>query len=70
MENTEEKNDVFVRLKTKKASLYKAGPELTDKVTMVEVEISEEQTETTAILDLNVHIQTQRKLKVTDAVIK
>jgi len=69
-ENNEVKNDLFIRVKAKKVPRFKAGPELGDRVKMVAVEVSEEQTETEETLDLNIHIQTERKLKVCDAVIK
>ncbi len=74
MENTceknEVKNDLFIRVKAKKVPRFKAGPELGKLTTMVAVEVCEEQTETEETFDLNIHIQTERKLKVTDAVIK
>lgn len=66
-ENNEVKNDIFVRVKAKKIPRYKAGPELANRVTMVAVEVSEEQTDTAEIFDLNIHIQTKDGSKLTKA---
>lgn len=66
-ENNEVKNDLFIRVKAKKMPRFKAGPELAHKVTMVAVEVSEEQTETADILDLNIHIQSRGGSKLTKA---
>jgi hypothetical protein len=65
--NSETKNDLFIRVKAKKMPRFKAGPELADRVTMVAVEVSEEQTETADILDLNIHVQTRDGSKLTKA---
>lgn len=66
-ENNEVKNDLFVRVKAKKVPRFKAGPELANKVTMVSVEVSEEQNETEEIFDLNIHIQSRAGSKLTKA---
>lgn len=66
-ENNEVKNDLFVRVKAKKVPRFKAVPELADRVTMVSVEVSEEQTETEEIFDLNIHIQSRAGSKLTKA---
>jgi len=66
-ENNEVKNDLFIRVKATKSPKYKAPAELSDKITMVAVEVSETQTETADILDLNIHIQSRAGSKLTKA---
>lgn len=51
-------NEIFFRLKAKKAPRYKAGPELAKAKTVrwVEVEIEENKTETSEELKLELHL--------------
>lgn len=66
-ENTEVKNDLFVRVKVKKAPKYKAPSEVSDKVHMIAIEVDETETETESSLDLNIHIQSRAGSKLTKA---
>lgn len=66
-ENSEVKNDLFVRIKVKKMPRYKAPAELADKVQMIAVEVDETETETESSLDLNIHIQSRAGSKLTKA---
>jgi hypothetical protein len=67
LEDKEVKNDIFVRLKVKKAPKYKAPAELSDKVSMVSVELNEVESETEEGFDLNIHIQSRAGSKLTKA---
>ena len=66
-ENSEVKNDLFVRVKTTKTSRFRNQDELQNTVTMVAVEVNEANTETIDALDLNIHIQSRAGSKVTKA---
>jgi hypothetical protein len=67
LENKEVTNDIFVRVKVKKAPKYKAPSELSDKVKMVSVELNEVECETEEGFDLNIHIQSRAGSKLTKA---
>lgn len=67
LENKEVTNDIFVRVKVKKAPKYKAPAELSDKVKMVAVELNEVESETEEGFDLNIHIQSRAGSKLTKA---
>jgi uncharacterized membrane protein YcjF (UPF0283 family) len=71
MENTSEmtevKNDLFVRIKVKKAPKYKAPSEVSDKVHMIAIEVDEVETEKGSTLELNIHIQSRAGSKLTKA---
>ena len=67
LENKEVANDIFVRVKVKKAPKYKAPSELSDKVKMVAVELNEVECETEEGFDLNIHIQSRAGSKLTKA---
>lgn len=66
-ENNEVKNDLFVRVKATKSPKQSIPTELREKITMVAVEVSEAQTETADVLDLNIHIQSRCGSKLTKA---
>jgi hypothetical protein len=66
-ENSEVKNDLFVRIKVKKMPRYKAPAELADKVQMIAVEVDETETEKESTLDLNIHIQSRAGIKLAKA---
>ena len=66
-ENNELKNDLFLRVKATKSPKQNLPGELTEKITMVAVEVSEAQTDTADILDLNIHIQSRCGSKLTKA---
>ena len=66
-ENKEVKNDLFIRVKATKSPKLKMPSELSDKVTMVAVEVCEEQIDTADAFDLNIHIQTRAGSKLTKA---
>jgi len=67
LDNKEVTNDIFVRVKVKKAPKYKAPSELSDKVKMVSVELNEVESETEEGFDLNIHIQSRAGSKLTKA---
>ena len=67
LENKEVTNDIFVRVKVKKAPKYKAPSELSDKIKMVAVELNEVESETEEGFDLNIHIQSRAGSKLTKA---
>lgn len=66
-ENNEVKNDLFIRVKATKSPKMKMPDELSDKVTMVAVEVCEEQIDTAEVFDLNIHIQSRAGSKLTKA---
>ena len=67
LENKEVTNDIFVRVKVKKAPKYKAPSGLSDNVKMVSVELNEVESETEEGFDLNIHIQSRAGSKLTKA---
>jgi regulator of replication initiation timing len=64
MENnkTPIKNDLFIRISASKKAVAEQRGNLSSKITMVAVEVSEAQTETGETLDINIHLQTEAKL--------
>lgn len=66
-ENNEAKNDLFVRVKTTKTPKLKTSKELSNRVTMVAVEVNEEENETSESFDLNLHVQSRAGSKLTKA---
>ena len=64
MENnkTPIKNDLFIRIGANKKAIAEQRGNLSSKITMVAVEVSEAHTETSESLDINIHLQTEAKL--------
>jgi hypothetical protein len=63
----EVKDDLFIRIKAKKTPGMNLPEEVTNKVTLVSVEVDEVQNETESILDLNIHVQSRAGAKLTKA---
>lgn len=63
----EVKDDLFIRIKAKKTKGMNLPEEVTNKVTLVSVEVDEVQNETESILDLNIHVQSRAGAKLTKA---
>ncbi|MBK7129083.1 MAG: hypothetical protein IPM74_03775 [Crocinitomicaceae bacterium] len=51
------KSDLMIRVKAKRTPRLKSSSDQTDKMTLVEVEVSEEFTESTETLELSIHFQ-------------
>lgn len=66
-EKNEVKNDLFIRVKASKSPKSKLPTEQIEKVSMIAVEVSEAQTDTAEVLDLNIHIQSRAGSKLTKA---
>lgn len=66
MENTcdkeKVKNDLVIHVKTKRTPRLKSENDHSDKMTFVEVEVCEEQTETSEVLELKIHLQSGVKI--------
>ncbi len=56
------KNDLFIRISANKKAIAEQRGNQSSKITMVAVEVSEAQTETSESLDINIHLQTEAKL--------
>jgi hypothetical protein len=67
MENTcdkEKKSDLFVRVKTTKIPNTPLEPP--SKITLLAIEVNEERTELSEMLEVNLHLQMEGKLTKTD----
>jgi hypothetical protein len=64
-----ENSDLNIRVKAKKCPRFKAGPEL-GKIQSIDVEVKEDYSDECESIELNIFFHSERKLKITDAVIK
>ena len=61
MENKPVKSDLFIRIGANKKVSAEQGANNSSKITLVAVEVSEAQTETSESLEISIHLQSEAK---------
>ncbi len=57
---SENKKDLFVRVKATRSPEENTSTEASDQVDMIAVEVNQKETESEKIIELNIHIQTRK----------